>query len=228
MREIDCLIEYEYAPPFKMTIKVAIVENEFIVRKELVALLDESDGFECLGAYTSGEQALREIPKHPPHVVLMDINLGHMSGVKCTYLLKQVLPKLQIVMLTVYDDRNQIFEALEMGATGYLLKRAPATEILKAVEEVHRGGAPMSSYIARQVVQSFGRQNTTQASDVALSVREKEVLALAAKGYINKEIAATLGLTEDTVRGYLKHIYDKLHVRSRTEAAMKYFGTKPQ
>jgi len=209
-----------------MTIKVAIVENEFVIRKELVALLDESDGFECLGAYTSGEQALREIPKHPPHVVLMDINLGQMSGVKCTYLLKHVLPELQIVMLTVYGDRNQIFEALEMGATGYLLKRAPGAEILKAVQEVHRGGAPMSSSIARQVVQSFTRQSSTLASQLALSAREKEVLALVAQGYINKEIAATLGITEDTVRGYLKHIYLKLHVRSRTEAAMKYFGAK--
>ena len=211
-----------------MTITVTIVENELLVRKELVALLCESDGFECLGAYSSGEQALREIPKHPPHVVLMDINLGQMSGVKCTYLLKQVLPELQIVMLTVYGDRDQILEALEMGATGYLLKRAPGTEILKAVQEVHRGGAPMSSFIARQVVQSFARQRTTLASEVALSLREKEVLALAAQGYINKEIAAALGLTEDTVRGYLKHIYHKLHVRSRTEAAMKYFGPKNQ
>jgi DNA-binding NarL/FixJ family response regulator len=211
-----------------MSIRVAIVENERSVRQELVSLINETRGFQCVGAYSSGEQALREIPKQPPEVVLMDINLGQMSGVQCTYLLKQVLPELQIVMLTVYDDRQQIFEALEMGASGYLLKRTPAPEILKAIEDVHHGGAPMSSYIARQVVQSFSRQPTTQTSDVALSAREKEVLALVAKGYINKEIAGMLRLTEDTVRGYLKHIYDKLHVRSRTEAAMKYYGAKPQ
>ena len=209
-----------------MSIRVAIVENERSVRQELVSLIGETPGFQCVGAYSSGEQALREIPKQPPHVVLMDINLGQMSGVACTYLLKQVLPELQIVMLTVYDDRQQIFAALEMGASGYLLKRTPAKEILKAIEDVHGGGAPMSSYIARQVVQSFSRRTAVQTSDVALSAREKEVLALVAKGYINKEIANVLGLAEDTVRGYLKHIYEKLHVRSRTEAAMKYFGVQ--
>ncbi|MCX6886411.1 MAG: response regulator transcription factor [Verrucomicrobia bacterium] len=211
-----------------MSIRVAIVENERSVRQELASLISETQGFQCVGAYSSGEQALREIPRQPPEVVLMDINLGMMSGVECTYLLKQVLPELLIVMLTVYDDRKQIFEALERGASGYLLKRTPAPEILRAIEDVHRGGAPMSSYIARQVVQSFSKKPTPQTPAVALSVREKEVIALVARGYINKEIAGMLGLTEDTVRGYLKHIYEKLHVRSRTEAAMKYFGSKPQ
>lgn len=208
-----------------MTIRVSIVENEKAVREELVSLLKESRGFECVGCYHSGEEALREIPNNPPQVVLMDINLGGISGIQCTYLLKQVLPDLQVLMLTVYDDREQVFQALQMGAGGYLLKRTPATEILAAIQDIHRGGAPMSSYIARQVVQSFTRQSTAPASDVALSTREKEVLALVARGYINKEIGGMLGITEDTVRGYLKHIYEKLHVRSRTEAAMKYFGT---
>ena len=211
-----------------MSIRVAIVENERSVRDELVLLINEARGFQCLGAYSSGEHALREIPKQPPDVVLMDINLGPMSGVACTYLLKQVLPELHIVMLTVYDDRKQIFEALEMGASGYLLKRTPAAEILKAIQEVHTGGAPMSSYIARQVVQSFSRRTAAQTPDAALSPREKEVLALVAKGYINKEIASMLGLTEHTVHGYLKQVYEKLHVRSRTEATMKYFGARPQ
>jgi len=211
-----------------MSIRVAIVENERSVREELAALINESRGFQCAGEYASGEQALREIPKQPPDVVLMDINLGQMSGVACTYLLKQLLPDLQVVMLTVYDDQKKIFEALEMGASGYLLKRTPASEILKAIEDVHHGGAPMSSYIARQVVQSFSRRTPSQVAGLDLSPREKEVLALVAKGYINKEIAATLGLTEDTVRGYLKRIYEKLHVRSRTEAAMKYFGSSPK
>jgi DNA-binding NarL/FixJ family response regulator len=211
-----------------MNIRVAIVENERSVREELASLLREAQGFECVGAYASGEEALREIPRHPPEVVLMDINLGKLSGIQCTHLLKQVLPDLQILMLTVYDDRGRVFEALQMGAGGYLLKRTPAAEILKAIEDLHRGGAPMSSYIARQVVQSFSKQATGPAASVALSPREKEVLALVARGYINKEIGDMLGITEDTVRGYLKHIYEKLHVRSRTEAAMKYFGAQPQ
>lgn len=211
-----------------MTIRVSIVENERFIREELVSLIHEARGFQCVGAYSSGEQALREIPKQPAQVVLMDINLGQMSGVQCTHLLKQVMPELLIVILTVYDDKQQVFQALEMGANGYLLKRTPAPEILKAIQDVHRGGAPMSSYIARQVVQSFSRRTAHPTSDVALSVREKEVLALVAKGYINKEIATMLGLTEDTVRGYLKHVYQKLHVQSRTEAAMKYFGAKSQ
>lgn len=204
-----------------MTIRVSIVENERSVREELASLLREARGFECLGAFASGEEALREIPRHPPEVVLMDINLGRMSGIQCTYLLKQVLPGLQIMMLTVYDDRAKVFEALQMGAGGYLLKRTPATEILKAIDDLHRGGAPMSSYIARQVVQSFSKPAAEPATSVALSPREKEVLALVARGYINKEIADMLGITDDTVRGYLKNIYEKLHVRSRTEAAMK-------
>jgi len=208
-----------------MTIHVSIVENEISVREELASLLRESRGFECVGCYHSGEEALREIPKNPPQVVLMDINLGGMSGIQCTYLLKQALPDLLVLMLTVYDDREQVFEALQMGAGGYLLKRTPAVEILEAIKDIQSGGAPMSSYIARQVVQSFSRQSMAPASDVALSTREKEVLALVARGYINKEIGGMLGITEDTVRGYLKHIYEKLHVRSRTEAAMKYFGT---
>jgi DNA-binding NarL/FixJ family response regulator len=212
-----------------MPIRIAIVENEPAVRQELVSLINESKGFGCVGDYSSGEQALREIPKRPiPDVVLMDINLGQMSGVACTFLLKQVLPDLQIVMLTVYDDQRQIIDALKAGATGYLLKRTPASDILKAIEEVHRGGVPMSSYIARQVVQSFNRPPTAQSPGVALSAREKEVLALVAKGYINKEIAGLLGLTEETIHGYLKHIYSKLHVRSRTEAAMKYFRVGSQ
>lgn len=207
-----------------MSIPVAIVEDEARLRSQLVAMLTAAAGFECRGAYGSGEEALREIPRHPPDVVLMDINLPGMSGVECTFRLKRLLPRLQVVMLTVYDDSEQIFRALEMGASGYLLKRATPEEIVRAVAEVHRGGAPMSSYIARQVVQSFARRSS--AREPGLTPREEEVLALVAKGYINKEIADQLGLTLETVRTYLKLIYEKLHVRSRTEAAMRFFGSK--
>ena len=204
-----------------MSISIAIVEDETRVRVQLAKIINEAPGFRCQGAFGSGEEALREISRQPIDVVLMDINLPKMSGVECTFRLKKLLPQLQIIMLTVYDDSEQILKALEMGASGYLLKRTPADEILKAVMEVHRGGAPMSSYIARQVVQSFRRRTNPESPD--LYPREAEVLALVAKGYINKEIADQLGLRLENVRSYLKSIYDKLHVRSRTEAAMKYF-----
>jgi len=203
-------------------ITVAIVEDEKRLRAQLVALINDAHGFRCVGAYGSGEQALRELPGQPADVVLMDINLPQMSGVECTYRLKQLLPALQVVMLTMYDDSERIFQALEMGASGYLLKRTPPGEILKAITDVQQGGAPMTSYIARQVVQSFARRASPKAPQLA--PREEEVLVLVAKGYINKEIADQLGLTLETVRSYLKIIYEKLHVRSRTEAAMKVFG----
>lgn len=205
-----------------MSIRVAIVEDEARVRVQLAKLINEAPGFSCQGSYSSGEEALREISRQPADVVLMDINLPKMSGVECTFRLKKLLPQMQIVMLTVYDDSEQIFKALEMGASGYLLKRSPAKEILNAVTEVHRGGSPMSSYIARQVVQSFTKRAGPDSPE--LSPREAEVLALVGKGYINKEIADQLGLRLETVRSYLKSIYEKLHVRSRTEAAMKFFG----
>jgi len=204
-----------------MSISVAIVEDETHVRNQLARIIGETAGFKVQGTFDSAEQGLQEIPRLPPDVVLMDINLPKMSGVECTFRLKKLVPQVQIVMLTVYDDSEQIFKALEMGASGYLLKRTPPDEILKALAEVHRGGAPMSSYIARQVVQSFGKRANPEAP--VLSPREAEVLALVAKGYINKEIAGRLGVGLETVRSYLKSTYDKLHVRSRTEAAMKFF-----
>jgi len=207
-----------------MPIKVAIVEDDEQVRENLAALIRETKGFECAGTFASGEQALESMPRRAPDVVLMDVNLPGMSGVECVRLLKARVPDLQVVMLTVYDDSDRIFQALQMGASGYLLKRSTADEILRAVEEVHRGGAPMSSYIARKVVQSFQRQGPSEKSTENLSKRETDVLHYVARGYTNKEIADALGLSAETVRGYLKTIYGKLHVRSRTEAAMKFSG----
>jgi DNA-binding NarL/FixJ family response regulator len=204
-----------------MSIVVATVEDSGALRASLATLINEAPGFCCAAAYSSAEEALREIPRRPVDVVLMDINLRKMSGVECTFRLKKILPRLQIVMLTVYDDSERIFEALKVGASGYLLKRTPTDEILKAIEEVHRGGAPMSSYIARKVVQSFARRE--KADLQSLSSREEQVLALVAKGDINKEIADKLGISLETVRSHLRTIYDKMHVRSRTEAAMKFF-----
>ena len=207
-----------------MTIKVAIVEDDDQVRENLAALIGGTKGFECVGTYSSGEKALENLPRRWSNVVLMDINLPGMSGVECVRQLKSVAPELHIVMLTVYDDSERIFHALQMGASGYLLKRSTSEEIVHAIEEVHRGGAPMSSYIARKVVQSFNRQGPSDKPTENLSKRETDVLGYIARGYANKEIADTLGLSTETVRGYLKTIYSKLHVRSRTEAALKFRG----
>ena len=204
-------------------IKVAIVEDDDQVRENLATLVGEASGFECAGTFASGERALEGMPRRAPDVVLMDVNLPGMSGVECVRLLKSQLPKVQVVMLTVYDDSDRIFQALQMGASGYLLKRSTADEILRAVEDVHRGGAPMSSYIARKVVQSFQRQGPSDKPAENLARRELDVLSYVARGYTNKEIAEALGLSPETVRGYLKTIYSKLQVRSRTAAAMKFY-----
>jgi len=207
-----------------MTIRVAIVEDDEQVRENLAALIGGTEGFECVGTYSSGELILETLPRRRPDVVLMDINLPGISGVECVRQLKSVAPEVNIVMLTVYDDSERIFQALQMGASGYLLKRSPSAEIVLAIEEVHRGGAPMSSYIARKVVQSFQRHSPSDKPTENLTKRETDVLGYVARGYTNKEIAEALGLSTETVHGYLKTIYTKLHVRSRTEAAMKFRG----
>ncbi|MDB6057479.1 MAG: two component transcriptional regulator, LuxR family [Verrucomicrobiales bacterium] len=207
-----------------MNLKVAIVEDDLRWRTNVEQLLRETDGLEFVGSFKSGEDAIRDLPVRRPQVVLMDINLPKMSGVECTRQLRELLPAVHIVMLTVYDDSDRIFQALQMGASGYLLKRASADEILQAIEDVHRGGAPMSAYIARKVVQSFQREMPAAKSDEALSKRETEVLGYVARGYSDKEVAEALGLTPSTVRSYLKNIYAKLHVHSRTQAILKASG----
>jgi DNA-binding NarL/FixJ family response regulator len=206
-----------------MAICVAIVEDNTVLRSSLQALVGEREGLRCVATCASGEEALKQIPPLHPDVVLMDINLPGMNGVECVRALKETLPDVQVVMLTVYDDTEQVFRALENGASGYLLKRTPPPEILQAIEEVCRGGAPMSSYIARKVVQSFQRRGQSARDTENLTAREVETLHLLAKGYINKEIAEKLGISLETVRSHLKSIYEKLHVRTRTEAAMKFF-----
>lgn len=207
-----------------MSIRVAIVEDDEQVRENLAGLVGEAKGFECAATFASGELALEALPRRAFDVVLMDINLPGISGVECVRQLKALAPSTHVVMLTVYDDSDRIFQALQMGASGYLLKRSTAAEILHAIEDVHGGGAPMSSYIARKVVQSFRRQGPSDKPTENLSKRETDVLEYVSRGYTNKEIADALGLSAETVRGYLKTIYSKLHVRSRTEAAMKFRG----
>ena len=205
-----------------MSIRVASVEDDEQVRENLSRLIGEAKGFECVANFSSGEEALESWPRRAPDVVVMDINLPGISGVECVRQIKSKFPEVHVVMLTVYDDSERIFQALQMGASGYLLKRSTTAEILHAIEDVHGGGAPMSSYIARKVVQSFRQQGASDKPAENLSKRETDVLDYVSRGYTNKEIADALGLKVETVRGYLKTTYSKLHVRSRTEAAMKF------
>jgi DNA-binding NarL/FixJ family response regulator len=208
-----------------MTISVSIVEDDLKVRESLAKLIDSSQGYRCVSQHASGEDALREIPKVNPHVTLMDINLTGINGVECVRRLKPMVPNTQIIMLTVYQNTEHIFNALAAGATGYLLKQTKPAELLAAIKDVFEGGSPMNSHIARKIVQSFHRPTTGRGSeDQNLSPREAQVLDLLAKGFLYKEIAESMGLTYATVHTHVRHIYEKLHVRSRTEAVAKHLG----
>ena len=205
-----------------MLTSVAIVEDNIDFRGTLAHYLDEAPGYRCVCTCGSSEEALRQIPRLMPDVVLMDIHLPNLSGVDCTRRLKEICPSVQILILTVYEDNERIFGALKAGAGGYLLKRADPADILRAIQEVRQGGAPMSSQIARRVVQSF-REDRRDAPELdSLSQREEEILQHLSKGYSSKEIAERLSLSVNTVRTHLQHIYEKLHVRSRTEAIVKF------
>jgi len=205
---------------------IAIVEDNNIIRESLVEFVQMDKELSCVCACASAEEALRLIPKHTPDIVLMDIQLPSMSGIECTAQLKALLPAIQIIMVTVYEDTERIYKALRAGACGYLLKRCPPEELLAAIREVRQGGAPMSREIARKVIASFQEPLTTAAEVEELSPREREILELLAEGHPNKMIADRLGLTDGTVRWHLRHVYDKLHVRSRTEAALKFRSTR--
>jgi DNA-binding NarL/FixJ family response regulator len=207
-----------------MSIAVSIVEDDSGVRSSLARLIDSSQGFRCVSQHPSAEHALREIPKNKPGVVLMDINLPGQNGVECVRQLKPLLPETQIIMLTVYQNTEHIFNALAAGATGYLLKQTPPAELLAAIRDVYDGGSPMSSHIARKIVQSFQKQAPAPNAADALSPRQTEVLDLLAKGYLYKEIADKTGLTYATVHTHIRHIYEKLHVRSRTEAVARHLN----
>jgi DNA-binding NarL/FixJ family response regulator len=204
-------------------IRVALVEDNTPLRRQLAQLVGEADGFECVAAFADAEAALAGLAAAAPDVVLMDIQLSKMSGVECVARLKDRLPEVKVVMLTAYDDSDTIFQALENGASGYLLKRTPPADLLRSIQDVQHGGAPMNSHIARLVVQSFHRRGSSPRPAENLTAREEEVLRLVAQGYINKEIADSLGISLETVRQHLKNCYAKLHVRTRTEAAMKVF-----
>lgn len=207
-----------------MAIKVSIVEDDEGVRDSLAALINDAEGFQCISSHASAEDAIAQIPLKKPDVVLMDINLPSMSGIDCVRKLKEILPQTQIMMLTMYEDGEQIFNSLAAGASGYLLKRTPPAKLLEAITEVQRGASPMSGKIARVVVQYFQQKSQPAAGAQVLSKREQEILDLLAKGFRYKEIADTLSISFDTVRSHLRNIYDKLHVSSRTEAVVKYLN----
>jgi DNA-binding NarL/FixJ family response regulator len=207
-----------------MSISVAIVDDNPEIRRNLSRYIGEAPGFRCACACASGEEALRVIPQSPPDVVLMDIQMPGMSGIACTASLKERLPSVPVMMLTVYEDNDAIFNALKAGASGYLLKRSAPAKLLESIKELHRGGAPMTSEIARKVIESFFKAKLAAHAQDKLTAREEEILECLAKGYVTKEIADRLSVSYDTVRYHLKHIYDKLHVHSRTEAVIKYLG----
>jgi DNA-binding NarL/FixJ family response regulator len=214
--------------PIVAPAKIAIVEDNATLRQYLAEFVAGAPGNRCVCACGSAEEALVEIPPLKPDVVLMDINLPGESGIVCTARLREKLPNLQVIMLTVYKDTKMIFQALKAGACGYVLKRSDDAEILAAIAEVRSGGAPMTSEIARMVVRSFIEEDTGKDETSQLSARELEILALVSEGLSNKEIGAKLSISFTTVRTHLMHIYEKLHVRCRTEAAARYFRSAPK
>src|SRR4051812_35813726 len=202
-------------------ITVAIVEDDAGVRQSLEWLVKSTPEFSLGPSCSSAEDAWRLLPKSPPEIVLMDINLPNHSGIECTARLKEMLPSLQVVMITVYDETEKVFNALRAGASGYILKRSTPERILEAIREVHAGGVPMSSEIARKVLGAF-REPASAVAAENLSRREQDVLELLAHGCSNKEIATKLFISIETVAWHLRHVYAKLHVRSRTEAALRF------
>jgi DNA-binding NarL/FixJ family response regulator len=202
-------------------ITVSIVEDDAKLRETLVRYLSAQTGFRCTSAYANAEAALAHLPSVRPDVVLMDINLPGMSGVECVPQLRQALPAVRVLMLTVFEESDQVFKALSAGAFGYLVKSVRPAKILEAIREVHAGGSPMSSNIARMVVQSLQRRPAVRSETDALSSRELDVLQALSKGHTYKQIAAELGISMSTVRTYIQRIYEKLHVHSQAEAVMK-------
>ncbi len=204
-------------------IRVAIIEDDEWVRDNLAREIANAADFECSGSYPTAEAALAAIPLHPPEVAVLDIHLPGLDGIECLRRLRASCPNLQFLMLTSYEESEKIFQSLRAGANGYLLKRADSAEVIDAIRQVHEGGAPMSSTIARQVVRHFNQLDSGASELPGLSPREREVLELLARGGAYKEIADQLALSIETIRMNVKHIYSKLHVHSRSEAVAKFF-----
>jgi DNA-binding NarL/FixJ family response regulator len=206
----------------KKIITVSIVDDEADLREHIAGYLAAAGNIRCISAYASAEEALQHLPQDQPDVILMDINLGEMDGIECVRRLTVLMPKAQVLMLTVFEDTDQIFRALAAGASGFLLKRSPPKKLLEAIEEVCAGGSPMSTPIARKVVQSFKAVPAPGNESAELSERERAVLDGLAAGLAYKQIADQLGISIHTVRNYIRRIYEKLHVCSRTEAVAKF------
>lgn len=207
------------------TTSVVIVEDDPGIRQMLSRVLASAPEIELLAAYENGEEAIEGVRKLNPRVVVMDIQLPGMNGIECTRAVREISPETQVLVFTVFGDSEHVFEALKAGASGYLLKRTSREEILEAIDLVRNGGAPMSGGIARLVVESFrdSGEKSTKTSEV-LSKREEEILGLLAKGYLAKEIADQLSISFFTVRFHIRKIYEKLHVRSKTEAILRFLG----
>ena len=205
-----------------MPIRVAIVDDDDGIRAKLGRAVDRFGVCSCVGQFSSAEQAVAHLPAGAPEVVLMDINLPGMNGIECVRQIKPAHPEIEFVMLTVYEDTESVFNALAAGASGYLLKLATRPELLEAIQRVHAGGSPMTSHIARKVVQSFRHPAPMETETTQLSPREQQILEHLVKGFLYKEISDALGISYDTVHNHIRHIYEKLHVRSRTQAVTKY------
>jgi len=206
----------------KKVITVSIVDDEADLRQHIAGYLAAAGNIRCISAYASAEEALQHLPQDQPDVILMDINLGEMDGIECVRRLTVLMPKALVLMLTVFEDTDQIFRALTAGASGFLLKRSPPKKLVEAIEEVCAGGSPMSAPIARKVVQSFKATPAQGNESAELSEREHAVLDGLAAGLAYKQIASQLGISIHTVRNYIRRIYEKLHVCSRTEAVAKF------
>jgi DNA-binding NarL/FixJ family response regulator len=205
-----------------MQIKVAIVDDDEGIRTSLAALIRRAPALRLAGDYDNAESALEAIPQKPPDVVLMDINLPGMNGVECVRQLKTALPSVQVLMLTVYEDSDSLFNSLKAGASGYLLKRTASARLVEAIRDVHTGGSPMTPQLARRLVQYFSKPAQTDSPVSNLTAGERDFLGQLAKGYAYKEIADRMNISIDTVRSYVRTVYEKLHVHSRTEAVVKY------
>jgi DNA-binding NarL/FixJ family response regulator len=213
-------------PGARQPVKVALVEDQPKVRESWIKLINSFPDFKCICACSTGEEAVRVIPGEAPDVVLMDIFLPRMSGIECTVRLKTLLPQIQIVILTAMADQELVFLALEAGADGYLLKRTKPSDLRAALLDVLGGGAPMTSQIARRVIESFRQKAKIRDESTRLSMREEQILMLLSQGHSNKMIAYKLELSIDTVCTHLKHVFNKLHVNSRTEAVVRYMASK--